>query len=222
MNRKLFWLLPIVVMLLPRLLVAGQEVLHMPLGDPDRRDREVPLVRDGIIDTSSGELITPQELAASLADTGILFLGEIHTDMDFHRVQLRIIQELHDAGREVLIGLEMFPYTQQESLDRWSRGFFTEEGFVELAAWYEHWGYHWGYYRDIFLFARENGIRMWAINTPRAVVRAVRTKGFSDLSGEEAAALPPQGVAPASDEQREMYRAFFDEDDSLHRAITGE
>lgn len=197
---------------------ADQSVLHMAIGDPERRDHEVPLVLDGITDTATGEIITPRELVERLEDTGMLFLGETHTNLDFHKVQMRVIRELHESGREVLIGLEMFPYTQQKSLDDWTRNLYSEEGFVELAGWYKYWSYNWGYYRDIFLYARDNGLRMFAVNTPRDVVTAVRKKGFEDLTDEESAHIPGE-IAPVTDEQREMYNAFFEVDDSLHRAM---
>ncbi len=196
-------------------LLADQAVLHMKIGDPGRKGREVPLVLDGITDTTTGALITPQEMAQKLAGTGILFIGENHTDQEFHNVQFRTIKALHEAGREVLIGLEMFPYTEQALLDNWNTGLYTESGFVELAAWYDNWGYHWNYYRNIFLYAREKGITMYAVNSPREVVKSVRAKGFADLTPEEAAHLPPK-LAAENDEHRSMYRAFFDKNDTLH------
>ena len=33
-------------------------------------------------------------------------------------------------------------------------------GFVELSHWYGNWGYNWGYYRDIFAYARDEGLEM--------------------------------------------------------------
>ena len=194
---------------------ADQAVLHMEIGDPARKDKEVELRLDGITDTASGELITPQQMAERLADVGLLFLGETHTNLDFHKVQLRVIQELHRSGREVLIGLEMFPYPQQPSLDAWVDGLYTEQGFVDLAKWYTYWGYRWEYYREIFVFARDNGIRMYGINTPRDVVTAVRKKGFKDLTPEEAEHIPHE-VKPATEDQRRMYKGFFEADDALH------
>lgn len=199
----------------PCALMADQAVLHMEIGDPGRRGREIPLVLDGITDTGTGTLITPQEMAQKLAGTGILFIGENHTNQEFHDVQLRTIRALHEAGREVLIGLEMFPYTEQPVLDNWNAGRYTEKGFVELAAWYDNWGYHWNYYRNIFVYAREKGINFYAVNSPREVVKSVRTKGFANLTPDEAAHLPPQ-LAADNDEHRRMYRAFFDKDDALH------
>jgi len=194
---------------------AGQSVLHMKIGDPARRDREVELRLDGITDTRTGELVTPPELAKRLDDVGLLFIGENHTDLEFHQVQFRVIRELQRAGREVMIGLEMFPTTQQASLDAWIDGAYTEQGFVDLAKWYTYWGYRWEYYRDIFLFAREHGIRMFGINTPRDVVKAVRKKGFKDLTPEEARYFLHE-VQPATDDQRRMYKSFFSPDDALH------
>ena len=202
-------------LLAPCLLLAGQEALHLEIGDPARKGREVPVVLDGITDTATGELVTPQELARRLAGTGILFIGENHTNQEFHDVQLRTIRALHEAGREVLIGLEMFPYTEQAVIDNWNARRYTEDGFVELGRWYDNWGYHWNYYRNIFLYAQAKGIRMYAANSPRDVVKSVRAKGFGNLTAEEAAHLPPQ-LAPESDEHRRMYRAFFDADDALH------
>ena len=194
---------------------ARQDDLHHAIGDPARKDREVGLVLDGITDTATGELIAPPELAARLADTGILLIGETHTNIDYHNVQLQVIRALHEAGREVLIGLEMFPYTQQPALDEWVEGDQSEEEFVEAAGWYTYWGYHWNYYREIFLYAADNGIRMYGVNTPREVVAAVRRKGFDKLTAEEKAHIP-NGVIPVTDEQRIMYRSFFDPDDALH------
>jgi uncharacterized iron-regulated protein len=199
----------------PCAVMADQAVLHMEIGDPGRKGREIPLVLDGITDTSTGKLVTPDEMAQKLAGTGILFIGENHTNQEFHDVQMRTIRALHEAGREVLIGLEMFPYTEQPVLDNWNAGRYTESGFVELARWYDNWGYHWNYYRNIFVYARENGINMYAVNSPRDVVKSVRTKGFENLSPEEAAHLPPK-LATDNDEHRRMYRAFFDKDDALH------
>lgn len=201
--------------LLPATLLAGQEGLHMKIGDPARSGREVPVVLDGVTDTATGELITPEEMAKRLQGVGVLFIGENHTNQEFHDVQFRAIRALHEAGREVLVGLEMFPYPAQPVLDNWNDHRYTEEGFVELGGWYENWGYHWNYYRNIFLYARDKGIRMYAVNSPRDLVKSMRSKGFDALTPEEAAHLPPV-IAPETEDYRRLFRASFDSDDALH------
>ena len=97
----------------------------------------------------------------------------------------------------------------------------NEEEFVESSDWYENWGYRWDYYRRIFLFARDNGIPMFAVNIPRDHVRTVRTEGFEGLSAEQAAHMP-ETVNTDSDEHRQLFRAYFEDDDAVHVTISEE
>jgi uncharacterized iron-regulated protein len=191
-------------------LAAAQRSFHLSVGNPERRGKEVKLVLDGVTDTATGELITPRAAVARLAGTRLLFIGESHTSMDFHRAQKKVIEELQRAGKNVLIGLEMYPFTEQKYLDDWCSGFLTESGFVQLSHWYKNWGYNWNYYRDIFLFARDHGIRMFALNAPREVVSAVSKKGLSNLTKEERAFIAPK-IDTSNEEHFALFKAFFEE-----------
>jgi len=115
---------------------AQHRILQLEIGDPARKGRDAPLVLDAITDSATGELLTPPALARRLAGVRLLFIGESHTSTGFHAAQHRILEELHRAGRKVLIGLEMYPYTEQVHLDRWCRGLLTEQGFIDLSRWY--------------------------------------------------------------------------------------
>jgi uncharacterized iron-regulated protein len=118
----------------------------------------------------------------------------------------------------VLIGLEMYPYTEQRFLDDWSMGYLTETGFIQTSHWYKNWGYHWNYYRDIFLFAREHNLRMFAVNTPREIVSAVRKKGFQNLTAEEAAHIPSK-IDTSSEDHFSLFKAFFEEETGMHGSM---
>ncbi len=210
------------MLFLTPVLAAGEDKsLHLAIGDPARKDKEVSVVLDGVTDTRSGEVITPAELAKRLAGVRLVLVGESHTDMGFHRVQLRVVEELARAGRPVILGLEMYPYTEQRFLDQWVDGLLTEEGFLRLSRWYENWGYNWNYYRDIFLFARDHRLRMFAVNAPRDVVTAVRKKGFKDLTPEEAAHIPTD-IDTASADHRTLFKSYFAAGDPLHSGMTEE
>lgn len=202
-------------------LAEGDRTLRLPIGDPARKGREVKLVLDGITDTRTGAVLTPAELPAKLADARLVLVGELHTDMDVHRSQLRVIEELVRAGRKVFVGLEMYPYTEQKHLDAWVNGGLSEEEFLRQSRWYENWGYHWNYYRDIFLLARDRKLRMFAVNAPREVVAQVRKKGFEGLSPEEAAHIP-RDVDTASPDHRTLFKSYFGADDPLHSGMTEE
>lgn len=195
---------------------ADDRALNLPIGDPARKDKEAALVLDGITDTSTGDVVTPPELAARLDGVKLVFVGESHTDIEFHEVQLRVIQELHKRGRQVLVGLEMYPVPEQPSLDRWNGNkALAEETFLTESRWYKNWGYHWNYYRDIFLFARANGIRMFGVNLPRAAVQTIRMKGFEALAPDQKALLPEKVDVENAEHQR-LFRAFFGSEDALH------
>jgi uncharacterized iron-regulated protein len=200
--------------------LAAEDILRLPIGDPARKDRDVPLVLDAITDTATGDLLGPADLARRLAGARLVLVGEGHTEMDSHRVERRVLEGLHGAGRRVLIGLEMYPYPEQAWLDRWTEGKLTEEAFLDGSHWYKNWGYNWLYYRDLFLFARDNHLRMFAINAPREVVAAVRKKGFQGLTPDEAAHIPTKIDTKNADHLR-LFKANFD-DESFHASMNDE
>jgi uncharacterized iron-regulated protein len=189
---------------------AVDNIYRLPIGDPSRRDRQVPVVLDAITDTAtaSGASVLPSELPKRLEGVRLLLVGESHTDMDSHRIELRVLDELVRSGRRVIVGLEMYPYTARAALDDWTAGRLTEEAFLEASRWYKNWGYNWLYYRDIFLFARDRRLPLVAINAPRDIVSAVRRKGFQNLTPEEAAHIPTD-VDSKNAEHLRLFKASF-------------
>ena len=205
----------------PACLSADDKILDLPLGDPARRDRQAPVVLDGVTDTARGDVITAAELAARLDGVELLFVGESHTDYEFHQVQLRVIEELQRRGRKVLIGLEMYPAGEQAMLDEWSTDpAFTAAEFLAQSRWYNNWGYHWEYYRPIFDFAHRHGLRMFGLNVPRKVVQTARKEGLQALTPEQRDLLPAK-IDTDSAEQRRLFRAFFSAD-GLHGGMSDE
>lgn len=197
--------------------VCGEDakILQLAIGDPARKDREAPLVLDGVTDTRTGAVLTPAELAARLAGVRLLLVGESHTSTESHRVQQSALEALVAAGRKVLIGLEMFPAGASLDLGPWRRGEETETAFRERIGWFEHWGFHWGYYRELFGFAKEHDLPLVGLNAPRAAVTAVRSKGFAGLSAEDRVGLPAR-IDTTSEDHRTLLRAFFGGDDPTH------
>ena len=193
-------------------------LVRLPIGDAARRERTSPVVLDAITDTATGEALTPADLPRRLEKVRLLLVGEQHTDVDSHRVELRVLQELVRAGRRVIVALEMYPYGEQKALDDWTAGRLSEDAFLDASHWYRSWGYHWNYYRDIFLLARDARIPMHAVNAPREVVSAVRKKGYQGLTEEEAAHIPTRVDSKNADHMR-MFKASFDEDASFHAGM---
>jgi uncharacterized iron-regulated protein len=217
------------ITLLAGLLTGGQWAMaetvrpyeHLHIGDPARRDRVARVELDAITDTASGQQIGAAALAEKLRDVRVLFIGEEHTNGEFHRVQLAAIAALHAAGRKVILGLEMFPWDPQPALERWSRGELTEPQLLDESRWYEVWSHHYGHYREIFAFARDQRLRIVGLNAPREVVRDVRAKGFDALAPEIRRRMPPT-IDLGNTEHRTLVQAYFDADDPLHAKMSAE
>jgi uncharacterized iron-regulated protein len=208
----------VVLLVLVAAVAVAEDPLHLPIGEAGRRDRDVPLVLDGITEAAGGTVLTPAELPARLSGVKLLLVGEEHTAMESHRVERRVLEELANAGRRVLVGLEMYPYVEQASLDLWVKGKLSEKDFLAQSRWYKNWGYNWGYYRDIFLLAGEKQMPMFAINTPREVVAAVRRKGFAGLTEEEVAHVPSRVDTDSPDHLR-LFKALLG-DEGMHSGMS--
>ena len=204
---------------LPGVGVAAEAVYQLDIGPKPQRHEIRTLSVDQIVESKSNEVISPAELASRLAGARIVLVGEEHTNMDFHEAQLRLIRALHDAGRAVIIGLEMFPYEDQPVLNEWVDGVYTELGFVDKSDWYYRWGYHWNYYREIFLLAKQRGMPMKGLNAPRPVITQLRKQGRDALTEEQARHLPASIDTDSSDHLK-LFKSYFDADDPIHAGMT--
>lgn len=131
-------------------------------------------------------------LASALKSFGgasMVFVGELHDRPSHHDAQLQIIQALHDSGKPVAVGLEMFTARDQDTLDRWIQGAMKEGEFVNHFQ--ANWGESWRLYRNIFLYCRERKIPLVGLNVPREITAQVERKGFASLTREQVGMLPP-------------------------------
>jgi len=141
----------------------------------------------------------------------IIFIGEHHDNPYHHMNQLQIIRELHEfAERPMAIGLEMFATGDQEILDRWVAGQLQQAEFIKV--YYRSWGLPWPLYRDIFLYAREHQIPLVGLNVADRLVKKVAQQGYSSLTSEELAQLPPGVTCNVS----ARYEAFIEKVYSWH------
>lgn len=194
------------------------EPFNLEIGDPARKDTQFTLAVDQIVDTARGADVSPDEIATALSDAGIVLVGESHTSVESHRVQVQVIAALQRAGRRVILGLEMFPAEAPTApFDRWLRGGLDEAGLLRESGWYDYWGYPWGYYRDIFLLARQHRLPIRGVNAPRALVSSVGRRGLSGLSPADRAQLPAT-IDTTSEEHRQMFVAYVGGGSATHVA----
>jgi len=138
--------------------------------------------------TADGRRISFTEMMDSLADVPLVFIGEHHNNASHHAAQLQVIKALHEEGKKVAVGLEMFHAGHQDEIDRWLRGDMGDQDFVNV--YYHNWDEPWALYGEILLFARDNGLPLIALNASPEVTSQVSAHGFGSLSEEQLQELP--------------------------------
>lgn len=163
---------------------------------------------DDIYHVATGTRLSFDGMMEMVAPSRVVYVGEAHTNIHAHRVQLEIIREMERRfpGR-IAIGMEMFRHPQQESLDRWTRGDLTELEFLKESKWFENWQSDFGYYRDIMTFAREQGMDIVALNPPKELQQAVGMNRIESLPPEQIAKLPETDSSDPF--QRQVMGAIF-------------
>ena len=144
-----------------------------------------------IVHVATGEKVSFSQLMDFIEEARIVYVGEVHTNVESHEVQLQLLREFYDKyGDNVAIGMEMFKRPYQAVLDRWSRGEITEEELLEGSRWEQEWGYDYDLYNDILDFARQKGIPIIALNVSKELQKKVSRKGLDGLSYSDRRKLP--------------------------------
>jgi uncharacterized iron-regulated protein len=137
---------------------------------------------------ADGTEISLAEIVGDLAGVRLVFVGELHDEKKHHDAQLAVIQALNAAAVPLAVGLEMFQHTDQEALDRWTNGAYTEK---EFKGFYDrNWTIPWELYRPIFSYARDRRIPLIGLNVPSEITRQVARQGFQSLTQEQLGRLP--------------------------------
>jgi uncharacterized iron-regulated protein len=140
-----------------------------------------------LYDVDQGREASVAAILPQLQDVRVVLVGEQHSTASHHRAQLEIVRLLREPGKPVAVGLEMFRHDSQDALDRWIGRDLSEDAFREVFR--DNWGFGWDLYRDIFVFARGNGLPMVGLNVPRDVTRQVARKGYRSLGEDQRAKL---------------------------------
>lgn len=122
----------------------------------------------------------------------VVYVGEQHTHPVHHDIQLKVIQDLHRRDPDLAVGMEMFPYTYQPVLDRWSAGALSESAFLKQTHWYANWKFDFDLYREILTYIREHRIRLVGLNIPFHIPGLIAVGGLSNLPPDDAKHIPDQ------------------------------
>ncbi len=138
-----------------------------------------------VIETATGNVISFDKLIGDLSKVSIVYVGEIHTSAEDHKVQLEILEKLSQGGRCVELAMEMFPAEAQPILDRYIQGEMTEEDFLKEVGWETSWGFPYSLYRNLIDWQKERHMPVLGLNAPNEVVRKIGRNGLGSLTPDE-------------------------------------
>ena len=150
------------------------------------------------------------DIVEEIKDSKIVYVGEMHTDLGSHVLQLQVIQALFEEDPNLAIGMEMFPRSSQKSLDHYINGTIkTEKEFIKKSNYFGVWGFDYRYYRDIIGYAHRNGIPIVGLNIDKTIVSQVFKEGNIDgLDEEQTEAIPPERKLDAPGYRQRLSSAF--------------
>ncbi|MGR3318066.1 MAG: ChaN family lipoprotein [Candidatus Anammoxibacter sp.] len=161
-----------------------------------------------IIHIPTGLNITNNDLIGMLCHVSVVYIGETHDNYASHQIQLDIIKSLYrESSGNIAIGMEMFQKKSQEKLDSWISGQITEKEFLK-EVWYPDWGFEYEYYREIIEFAKDNKIKIIALNANGSTVKMIGETGLDKLSDKEKKKLPE--IDTTDKYHREHVKAVYD------------
>jgi len=146
--------------------------------------RDHPLV-GRIWDVRRQTFVERHELESALARARFVLLGEIHDNIDHHRLQAAMITALVARGRRPALVLEMIGRTRQEALDEARRDRPGDpEAIASAVEWSESGWPPFESYRPIFAAALAGDLPMLAAGLERSESQAVMEAAPGSLSEE--------------------------------------
>jgi uncharacterized iron-regulated protein len=125
------------------------------------------------------------ELLDRLSKVSVIYVGEAHTSVEDHKIELELLQKLSRGGRCVELAMEMFPVTAQPVLDRYVAGQVSEEDFLKEVQWEEVWGFPYSFYRGLINWQKEKHMPVIGLNAPNEIVAKIAHNGLDSLSPDE-------------------------------------
>lgn len=211
------------IFLLTFSILCGQEeedkILLLKIGDKKLKDKTINVSAGKIYSAREGSHISFQKMIKEMKESEFIYVGETHNSLPMHDIQSKIIQALYEQDRNLSIGLEMFPVSFQEALNKWSMAILSQDEFIRESRWYVNWNFNFGFYEKIFELAKNNKIPLYALNAPRAIIRKIRMKGWEKLSDDEKKVVPKPDVS--HEEHRILIRTIFEATELPHQMKGG-
>ncbi len=157
-----------------------------------------------LINTKNGKAIDIVKMANDLAKYDLVFFGEFHGNETIHKLELEVLQLLHQKRPKLIVSMEMFERDTQEYLDMYLNNEMDEEEFILNSRIWQNYPTD---YRPLVEYSKAMGLSVLAANIPRYLAgRAVRNvEGFYDSLTERERAYSAREVNAPDDRYRDLF-----------------
>lgn len=162
-----------------------------------------------IVDTATRQKVSFEEMMEDLSAVRIVYVGETHTDIMHHTIQLEILKALHLFHPDVIVGMEMFAQPYQEVLFRWVEGRLSEEDFLKKTHWYANWRFDFSLYQEQLLYIKEHAVPLVGLNIEFHIPSKIAAGGVDSLLPYQKAQVPDH-IDLSNVEHREYVRGVFE------------
>lgn len=107
-----------------------------------------------------------------------IFFGELHNNSIAHWLQLQMLKQLHENGKEVVLAGEFFERDDQLNIEEWFAGKMTDKTFETES---KLWNNYMLDYKPLMLYAKKNNIPFIGSNIPRKYASLVSRQGLAAL-----------------------------------------
>lgn len=141
---------------------------------------------------------TKRELLMEVLASQVVFCGDYHTLSQAQRTVIRILRDtikiLKRKKRSLVLALEMLSEEDLPSVRKFLQGKLSEQRFLAKTRFRERWGFQWENYRELFLFAKEEGVSIIALgrhnlNAPLKVRDKYASRILAEMTKEDPDAL---------------------------------
>ena len=117
------------------------------------------------------------ELIIACYKADIIYVGDYHALPAAQEFAARLLDEVAERSRQVVLGLEMVYGRHQPVLDRYVGQDMEEAEFLKAIRYDLDWGYDWNAFRRLFEVARRRRLPTYGLDCgPRAEFRHIRRR----------------------------------------------
>src|SRR5437867_3967509 len=122
-------------------------------------------------------LSTFDDLVIACYQADLVYVGDYHALPSSQEFAARLLSEIAERSREVVLCLEMVYTRNQKILDRYMADEIDEAEFLKGIRYDVDWGYDWASFRRLFEVARRHGLSVYGIDCePRSGLRYIRKR----------------------------------------------